>query len=94
MAYSNSFWHGVEKVGSGLGGLAGAYSFATSWGSTATLAGLCWGAAGIIVGGFVGALVGALALTFAVWVTSAVVDTVLSLTNEVVEGAGMVFGCN
>lgn len=89
MAYSHKFWDGVDKIGGGLGGLAGAYTLAVSWGSTATVGGLVGGAAGILVGAFAGAFVGALALTFAVWAVSAVIGTLFNLTKDVAEGTRM-----
>ena len=92
MAYSNEFWRGVEKIGSGLGGLAGAYSLAITWGSVTSVGGLFAGAAGIIVGGILGAFVGALVVPFVVWLMSSVVETVVDLVNEVIQGMGMMLG--
>ena len=89
MAYSHKFWDGVDRIGGGLGGLAGAYTLAVSWGSTSTVGGLVGGAAGILVGAFAGAFVGALALTFAVWAVSAVIGTLFNLTKDVAEGTRM-----
>lgn len=93
MAYPYDFWDGVQKTGTGLGGLIGAYSLASTWGSVSSVVGLLAGAAGILVGGILGAFVGAFVLTVAVSITALVVGLVSELISNTAEGLGMMFGC-
>ena len=82
----NNFWGGVRDVGVGVGGLAGAYTLAASWGSASSLFGLFAGACGIVCGAVAGAFLAALILPVAIFVAALVVDTILELSNTIFSG--------
>lgn len=92
MAYSQNFFDGVSKIGLGLGGLAGAYSFASSWGSFASVGGLFAGTLGIFVGGIVGSIAGSFVLTVAVSVIFSVLDLLTTFVCLALLGTGKVLG--
>lgn len=90
--FSNNFYEGVSQIGAGLGGLVGAYSFATSWGTLASISGVLFGTAGVIIGGFLGAIVGCIALSLAVMLIDVVLTMVSGLIASTLSGVGMCLG--
>ena len=81
---------GISKIGAGLGGVVGAYSFATSWGSLTSIGGVFSGAAGFIIGGILGSFVGAIALTLAVAIIAFLVGIAIGIIQNICEGVAMI----